>query len=587
LSDGVDLVAMANERLDFHQLEALRRGDLATAFGAPFDRVALLDPLPLPGGRMTLVHRVTTLEPAGGSYGLGLIRAEADIHPDAWFMVCHFVDDRVMPGTLMYESCLHTLRIFLMRAGWIGSKDKVAFEPVPGIANRLKCRGQIVESSRMVTYEVTIKERGYRLEPYAIADALILADGKPIVAVTDMGLQLSGSSQAELELLWKRGVTGEHTEASSNTKVTERTPASSSGPVMFDRERILAFAIGKPSDAFGAAYRVFDEGRFVARLPGPPYQFLDRITQIDAEPLVMAAGGSAEAQFDVAPDAWYFQADRQDRVPFAVLLEAALQACGWMAAYMGSALKSDGDLKFRNLGGTARQHLPVTRRTGTLTSKIRVAKISSTAGMILQHYEFAVYCRDGLVYDGSAEFGFFHPDALTQQVGIRDARPYELSTDEKREAESFPFPVGAPYPDSRWRMIDQVDALVLGGGRHGQGFVQGSTRVDPDAWFFKAHFLGDPVWPGSLGLESLLQLLKVIVVARFGGGSQALFESPALGQVHRWTYRGQIVPTNKVVTVQAEIKAWDESKRLAVADGNLGVDGKIIYQMNDFSILTL
>jgi 3-hydroxymyristoyl/3-hydroxydecanoyl-(acyl carrier protein) dehydratase len=530
---------------------------------------------------------VTTLEPAGGSFGLGLIRAEADIHPDAWFMVCHFVDDRVMPGTLMYESCLHTLRIFLMRAGWIGSKDKVAFEPVPGIANRLKCRGQIVESSRMVTYEVTIKERGYRPEPYAIADALILADGKPIVAVSDMGLQLSGSSQAELEQLWKNGVTGEHTEASSNAKVTERPPASSTGPLLFDRERILAFAIGKPSDAFGAAYRVFDEGRFVARLPGPPYQFLDRITRIDAEPLVMAAGGSAEAQFDVAADAWYFEADRQDRVPFAVLLEAALQACGWMAAYMGSALKSDGDLKFRNLGGTARQHVPVTRRTGTLTSKIRVAKISSTAGMILQHYEFAVYCRDGLVYDGSAEFGFFHPEALTQQVGIRDARPYELSTDEKREAESFPFPVGAPYPDSRWRMIDQVDALVLGGGRHGQGFVQGSTRVDPDAWFFKAHFMGDPVWPGSLGLESLLQLLKVIVVARFGGGSQALFESPALGRVHRWTYRGQIVPTNKVVTVQAEIKAWDESTHLAVADGNLGVDGKIIYQMNDFSILTL
>ena len=33
------LVPMANERLDHHQLEALRRGDLATAFGPPFDRV--------------------------------------------------------------------------------------------------------------------------------------------------------------------------------------------------------------------------------------------------------------------------------------------------------------------------------------------------------------------------------------------------------------------------------------------------------------------------------------------------------------------------------------------------------------------
>ena len=62
----------------------------------------------------------------------------------------------------MYECCLHALRIFMMRLGWVGARGQVAFEPVPGIANRLKCRGQIVESSRVVTYEITIKERGYQ-----------------------------------------------------------------------------------------------------------------------------------------------------------------------------------------------------------------------------------------------------------------------------------------------------------------------------------------------------------------------------------------------------------------------------------------
>ncbi len=46
-------------------------------------------------------------------------------------MVCHFVDDRVMPGTLMYECCLHALRIFMMRMGWVGARGKVAYEPVP------------------------------------------------------------------------------------------------------------------------------------------------------------------------------------------------------------------------------------------------------------------------------------------------------------------------------------------------------------------------------------------------------------------------------------------------------------------------
>ncbi len=78
----------------------------------------------------------------------------------------------------------------------------------------------------MVTYEVTIKERGYRPEPYAIADALILADGKPIVAVTDMALQLSGSSQAELEQLWKGVATADDRQPAGGTEPVERAAAA-------------------------------------------------------------------------------------------------------------------------------------------------------------------------------------------------------------------------------------------------------------------------------------------------------------------------------------------------------------------------
>jgi len=201
--DDRELFPMAPTRLDEHQLAALRRGEPSAAFPAPFDRSPLAGPIALPGGLMALIHRVTTLDPSGGPAGLGFIRAEAEIHPGDWFMACHFIDDRVMPGTLMYESCLHTLRTFMMRLGWIGARGQAAFEPVPGVANRLRCRGQITESTRAAAYEITIKERGYRPEPYAIADALIVADGKPIVAVTDLALQLSGASRRELERLWQ------------------------------------------------------------------------------------------------------------------------------------------------------------------------------------------------------------------------------------------------------------------------------------------------------------------------------------------------------------------------------------------------
>ena len=57
-----------------------------------------------------------------------------------------------------------------------------------------------------------------------------------------------------------------------------------------------------------------------------------------------------------------------------------------------------------------------------------------------------------------------------------------------------------------------------------------------------------------------------------------------IGSIHRWTYRGQIIPTNQSVGVQAEIKVCDDRARLLVADGHLQVDGKVIYRMNDFSI---
>ena len=57
---------------------------------------------------------------------------------------------------------------------------------MPGVHSRLKCRGQVIATTKMVTYEVTVKELGYGPEPFCIADALMYADGKPIVEITNM-----------------------------------------------------------------------------------------------------------------------------------------------------------------------------------------------------------------------------------------------------------------------------------------------------------------------------------------------------------------------------------------------------------------
>ncbi|MGE3821851.1 MAG: hypothetical protein AB7I30_20750, partial [Isosphaeraceae bacterium] len=181
-------------------------------------------------------------------------------------------------------------------------------------------------------------------------------------------------------------------------------------------------------------------------------------------------------------------------------------------------------------------------------------------------------------------FGFFRPEALAEQVGIRDASPAEPTPSERARARSFDYPREAPFPDDRLRMIDRVVEFVADGGPAGLGRLGGILTVDPSAWFFQAHFLGDPVCPGSLGLESFLQLLKVVAVERWGRGEAGRFEPIALGRPHRWVYRGQVVPSDGQVTVSAVVTERDDSTRTVVADGFLAVDGRVIYQMNGFAL---
>ena len=582
--DWQELVPMAIESCDSRQLERLRAGDLAGCFGPAFSGLKLHRPLTIPGGRMELVHRVMEIAPQGGRYGLGLIRAEADIHPDDWFLTCHFVDDKVMPGTLMYECCMHTLRIFLLRMGWVSETDSSAWEPVPGVASRLCCRGQVLDTTRVVTYEVSIRELGYRPEPYAVVDALMYADGKPIVEITSMSARLAGTTKEKLTEIWGVGAPLAAPIIADQEQGRGKQHPYVIKPAIYTKEQILAYSNGKPSEGFGEPYRIFDSARKIARLPGPPYQFMDRVTALRGEPWQMVAGAMVEAQYDIPADEWYFSAERQLRMPFAILLEAALQPCGWLAAYVGSALTSPTDISFRNLGGNAIQHRPVTPRSGTLTCGATLKKVATSGGMIIQEYDFSVADCQGILYEGETMFGFFSREALAAQVGIRDAKPYQPTTDEIGRGRSLPYPESTPFPDKMLRMIDQIELFVPDGGPAGLGYIRGSKQVDPDEWFFKAHFYEDPVTPGSLGLESFLQLVKFAAVERWGWQDGNRLTVVALERRHSWLYRGQVVPVNKRVTVQAWITAVDEAKRILTADGFLAVDNKVIYQMNDFTV---
>jgi len=465
--------------------------------------------------------------------------------------------------------------------GWVGESGEVVYEPIEGVASQLKCRGQVVADTERVAYKLTIKEIGYRgpeQTPYCLADALMSADGKDVVQMSNMSVQLSGLTRRRVDAMW-----GAQTKASGSPVVNCPVHVRAATPI-FDNDSIVAFSEGKPSAAFGERYKVFDEERKIARLPREPYKFLDRVTSIKGcQPWDLKAGGVIEAQYDIPQDAWYFGAEGQGTMPFAVLLEVALQPCGWLAAYLGSALTSETDLKFRNLGGAATQYLPVVPETGILTTQVKMIRVSQSGGMIIQNYEMETWSAQGLVYKCDTYFGFFSQEALAHQVGITDAQIYQPQVPAQDWVD---YPTHCPFPDPPLKMVDKITHFEPLGGPEGLGFIQGIMDVNPDSWFFQAHFYEDPVIPGSLGLESMVQLLKVVAYERWDAkpDSGRAFESLAYGQTHLWMYRGQVVPQDERVTVQAAITRIDERTQTLWAKGFLMVDGRIIYQMTDFAL---
>src|SRR5262249_41671393 len=158
--------------------------------------------------------------------------------------------------------------------------------------------------------------------------------------------------------------------------------------------------------------------------------------------------------------------------------------------------------------GKATLFRAVTPETGTLMTSVKMTSVSKSAGMIIQHYDMHVRDRVGDVYRGTTYFGFFSKPQLANQVGIREAQvPWPTDAARARATRDI-LPHSPPFPAPMLRMVDRIDAYIPDGGQYGLGLVIGKIAVDPEFWFFQAHFYQDPVWPGSLGLESFLQLLK-------------------------------------------------------------------------------
>ena len=140
-------------------------------------------------------------------------------------------------------------------------------------------------------------------------------------------------------------------------------------------------------------------------------------------------------------------------------------------------------------------------------------------------------------------------------------------------------PGNAQLPSPPMLLFDRITQITSDGGAHGLGYIEAELDIDPSLWFFDCHFLGDPVMPGSLGLDAMWQLVGFFL-GWIGGKGRG--RAVGCGAVK---FGGEVPPDIKLVTYKINMKRVINRRLVGgIGDGVMEADGKPIYEAEDLRV---
>lgn len=645
------LLNCAQNQFDYSQIHKLLGADIGGCFGgahaAHQAQYGLQPSLCFASEKFLMIEQVSNLEVHGGAWGLGSVQGHKQLEADHWYFPCHFKGDQVMAGSLMAEGCGQLLQFFMLHIGMhLGVKDG-RFQPLENASQKVRCRGQVLPQSGLLTYRMEITEIGMSPRPYAKANIDILLNGKVVVDFQNLGVMIKEEAECTRYLADNHASTANNTtknvakNTASAAPLVSTTPVSLAAPLMaqfpdltaptnkgvvplqhvpapiapagskyanrvpdtlpFTPYHMFEFATGDIENCFGPDFSIY-RGLIPPRTPCGDLQLTTRVVAIDGKRGELKKPSSCIAEYEVPANAWYYDKNSHHAVmPYSVLMEISLQPNGFISGYMGTTLGFPGqELFFRNLDGNGKLLRHVDLRGKTIVNDSRLLSTVIAGSNIIQNFSFELSCDDEPFYQGKAVFGYFKGDALKNQLGIDNGKitqPWHvqngIAADSQinlldKQHRSFNAPEGQPHyrlAGGQLNFIDKAE-IVKAGGKAGLGYLYAERTIDPSDWFFQFHFHQDPVMPGSLGVEAIIELMQTYAIDQDLGAG---FKSPKFGQILsdiKWKYRGQINPLNKQMSLDVHITSVtdDNGKRIIMGDANLSKDGLRIYEVKDIAI---
>ncbi|MFV0420266.1 MAG: beta-ketoacyl synthase N-terminal-like domain-containing protein [Dysgonomonas sp.] len=547
----------------------LVNGDIAKCFGDKYLDINMFNPkLSFATEEMLMLDTILNIDIKGGHYGIGYIVAEKKLYPGDWYFPCHFKDDQVLAGSLMAEGCAQLLKFYLSYIGLPVLTTNAQFEPIPDKSMKVRCRGQVTPQHSSLKYLMYIKEIGVSPSPYAIADVEILCEDKIVVYFEDLGMQLHEKNKGLISY--------------------------SKNNVLFDEEDITQFAKGSIAKCFGDEYKIYDN-RQAPRTPNGDLQLISRVIKLDATKRDFKKISTIVSEYDVPSDAWYFtQRYSQNEIPYSILMEIALQPCGFLSAYMGSSfIYSDVDFYFRNLDGDGTILKKVDVRGKTITNTATLLSTNAFANTIIQSFKFELSVGNEVFYTGSAVFGYFSQQALKNQSGLNQSErtnPY-LRDNHLQAKDTKTIVLKAYYESGRSDKyyFDLLQSISINEnkGQFDRGYVLAHKSIEENDWFFRFHFFGDPVMPGSLGVEAIIQGALTYCLETSKGKNMNSPNITIIGNNKiSWKYRGQLTPEDKRMDIEIDIKeVYERSNRIDVSyNASVWKENIKIYEVTNITM---